>query len=667
MSGTRPLRIPLSNFRLALILAVALAVPLSAAQGPPIPGKWRNLGPDGGVVLSLAVHPKNPLVVYAGGWGGVFRSVDGGENWVAANRGLSSGALLSVFVGVNCLAIDPASPFTIYAGRDSDGVVRSTDGGATWTHIGAGLSERGVAALALTPGVPNQIFAAADGGVFRTVDGGATWQHLTRGLPPSLVEGLTVVADPVSPQIVYAVLSETNGTTSRVFKSVTGGTTWNDISSGALNGRFVYKLVVAPSSHRTLYAGTYGGVFKSTDGGGSWQATTLAGFDVHDLAVHPSLPGTVYAGTRGGVFRTTDGGGHWSPMNQGLVNTGVPALALAPSLPRVLYAATFISVDNGSPGGVFKSRDSARSWQFSSHGLSALSVHAFAIDPRTPSTLWLSNYAGLFKSTDRGVGWAKIELPSSCAEPNGRPYDIDIDPAEPATTYLLISSGKICRTRDGGATWEALRTGFPASGLWLDPRSPSTLYAFSRGLWRSTDRGTTWSPLGGAPDQLEYASLLLSPSSPGTWYVLGYPPAPSVHYQLLRTTDGGSTWVKLPIGNEIDSLAIDPARATKLYQTANGDLFKSIDGGNTWSLVSNTFHGRSGSAITIDPAAPKNLYLSVWTDKVYESTDRGVTWRPLGDGPDHVLSFSLTLAPKDPRRIYLGTSGGALIEFTKKP
>ena len=102
-----------------------------------------------------------------------------------------------------------------------------------------------------------------------------------------------------------------------------------------------------PSAPATLYAGTVGGVFKSTNGGGSWTAinTGLTNTEVQALAIDPSAPGTLYAGTYGGgVFKSTDAGVSWTAMNAGLATPNVTALAIDPSLPTKLYAGTDVGV-----------------------------------------------------------------------------------------------------------------------------------------------------------------------------------------------------------------------------------------------------------------------------------------------------------------------------------
>ena len=146
-----------------------------------------------------------------------------------------------------------------------------------------------------------------------------------------------------------------------------------------------------PSAPATLYAGTLGGVFKSTNAGGSWTAinTGLTGTGVSALVIDPFAPATLYAGTdTDGVFKSTNGGGNWSAMNTGLTATSVRALAIDPSAPSTLYA--------GTSGGVFKSTDAGGSWTAMNTGLTNPIVNDLAIDPSTPARVYAGTGGGVF-------------------------------------------------------------------------------------------------------------------------------------------------------------------------------------------------------------------------------------------------------------------------------
>ena len=141
--------------------------------------KWKNIGPEGGEVSTLAIDPGNSNTIYAAIWGGgVFKSTNGGATWTPTNSGLTNGQ-------VDVLAIDPSNSNIVYAGTYG-GVFKSTNGGSTWTAMNSGLDNDDVTSLAIDPGNPNTVYAAIlgyYGGVFKSTNGGGSWSAINSGLP----------------------------------------------------------------------------------------------------------------------------------------------------------------------------------------------------------------------------------------------------------------------------------------------------------------------------------------------------------------------------------------------------------------------------------------------------------------------------------------------------
>ena len=202
--------------------------------------------------------------------------------------------------------------------------------------------------------------------------------------------------DPVTPTTLYA-----GDALGNVIKSTDGGKNWSEVSTDVSGN--VWALAIDPVTPTTLYAGATrdtvyakapsGGVFKSTDGGKHWSPvnTGLTDTDVEALAIDPVTPTILYAGTSGGgVFKSTNGGKHWSPVNTGLAyEYGVVALAIDPIVPTTLYAGT-------SGDGVFKSTDGGKNWSPLNTGLTNTNVEALAIDPVTPTILYAGTSGGVF-------------------------------------------------------------------------------------------------------------------------------------------------------------------------------------------------------------------------------------------------------------------------------
>jgi photosystem II stability/assembly factor-like uncharacterized protein len=658
------------------LVVLCLALPLSSgaagAAGDSTAARWRNLGPDGGILYALVTDPTDPQIVYTGGIGGVFKSSDGGATWTVANRGLRPPlpqGFNAQTLTVTALVLDRNHPSRLYAGLLSGGVAKSTDGGASWTHLDGGLGNPWVNGLALDPTNGDRLFAATLKGLYRTADGGASWRLLTRGLPPPSTVFVTVALAPSAPRTMFAAAGDANGHATILYRSDDGSATWHAVSAGGLIGQLVIALAIDPHDPRIVFAGTLADVFRSLDGGTTWQATRLGGPAAYGLAIHPTRPGIVYAATDRGIYRTTDSGARWAPLNRGIENRRFRAVAFSPDTPRTLYAASDFALNAAGTGGVFKSRNAATSWQFSGHGIAALGTRAFAIDPKTPSTLWLSTLGGLWKSRDRGESWSSVSFRAAC--PGFGPDSIAIDPGDPQTVYITTNyfGGHLCRTHDGGASWAAL---YDSSGsiiqLRIDPKDSATLYATGTAVLKSVDRGTTWKPLGGTTTPFAVFDLQISPADSATVFAAGIPPRPSASliFDILRTTDAGANWVDLPDLSDsgfLGSFALSPLYPATLYATADGNVLKSVDGGAHWSTVSDAF-SHSSARIDLLPADPAALYLSVSGDNIYRSTDQGVTWAPVADRPDHLLFLFLIGDPQDAHRLYAGTNGGALLALT---
>jgi RHS repeat-associated protein len=292
-------------------------------------------GPSGSYVFALAIDPIDPNIVYTGtGSAGVYKSIDGGTNWNAANAGLGN-------TGVNTIAIDPTEPNIVYAGTRIGGIYKSIDGGTSWNAINSGLAYLFVSSLVVDPSDSNIVYASAYndfGGwsVYKTTNSGASWNAINTGLS-SAVGPLAI--DPANPNILYA------GTgVGTMYKTINGGVSWNVVNTG-FNIRYLYSLAIDPINPSTVYAGYYlSGIYKTTNGGMSWNAVNagLSDTGVWALAIDPITPNTVYAGIYPGrVYKTSNGGTNWSAINTGLDSISfLYDLVIDPTNPRILYVGT---------------------------------------------------------------------------------------------------------------------------------------------------------------------------------------------------------------------------------------------------------------------------------------------------------------------------------------
>jgi photosystem II stability/assembly factor-like uncharacterized protein len=321
--------------------------------------------------------------------------------------------------------IDPANPQVIVAAV-SDGVLRSADGGETW-HAADGLP--GMSVLSLLRAPTGVMYATNARSLYRSADGGATWSEIEVATPVfrsgTLREEVSFVGvslrllavDPTAPATLYAerTLSLFSG---GLWRSSDGGVSWQPAGLGSI----ILSLAQTPSA---LYVGTYvGGVYRSDDRGLTWRAASdgLTGFDIFALAVDPTTPTTLYAATDNGVHKSDDSGLTWRAV--GLPGQLVWALAAIPTMPTTLYAG----VGYGDEPGVYKSTDGGETWR--AIGLPGQRILTLAVDPTTPTTLYAGvREGGVQRSDDGGATWRAVGLPGRSVRA------LAIHPIEPATLF----------------------------------------------------------------------------------------------------------------------------------------------------------------------------------------------------------------------------------------
>jgi photosystem II stability/assembly factor-like uncharacterized protein len=330
------------RLRVTPLLLLALVLGLSSC------------GKQSDSIVSIALNPANPSILYVATNESVYKTRDGGASWERISTELSSRRVLT-------LAIDPRHPATIYAGTMGDAVYKSPDGGQRWLPHNVGLKEHisVVNQFLFDPRDTEVLYAATTVGFFRSADGARLWEERMTGMK-EVHYVVAIAQSPTEPQVLYA------GTSGGVYRSSDGATTWQKINNGLIPAEIleaamslgVNTIMIDPMQTETVYAGTTKGLFKTTNKGEAWARIGQALPDqyISSLLIDPTDPNILFAGCRAGVHRSRDGGQSWQPMNDGLETLNIRSLVMSPKDPLTLYAGT-----NGS--GLYLSTDGAKTWK----------------------------------------------------------------------------------------------------------------------------------------------------------------------------------------------------------------------------------------------------------------------------------------------------------------
>jgi photosystem II stability/assembly factor-like uncharacterized protein len=667
---------------------------------------WRGLGPFniGGRTLFVAVNPLNPNTLYAGSAsGGLWRSHGAGVGPSAWRRIVTGFPVLSA----SCFAFAPGDTNVMYLGTGEVygyqsslggmihrstrgsygiGILKSTDGGATWSMSldWSRDQKRGVWAIRVDPEEPNRVWAATTEGVYRSHDAGATWDRVL-----SVVMAMDLEVDPQNPDTVYAACGNFSSPGYGVYRTFNGGANWTKLGGGLPT---VYagkaQITVSPQFPNVIYAGVANGstsaagtyVLRSYDWGNTWTlasgATDYAsyqGWYSHDIHIHPGNYEWVYmAGID--FWRSTNAGAtpskmtDWSLAYGGVVPVGGPE---GPSnyVHADIHAITFHPTNNATiylatDGGVFRTTNGGTSWQGLNGGYVTSQFYpGFAVSPSdtVPALGGMQdNFSAIFEGT---AAWNRVIGGDGCWAA--------IDPTNPLVMFGSYQGLNILKSIDGGVNWSNATppvqggpTSFVAPFV-MSPVNPQVMFAGRSIVYRSVNQGATW--LGGnAVVGRPIVSMAASPHAEGR-VIFGTEPATGVA-SVFRSDDYGVNAVNIAAGlpdrYPLD-VAIAPDAPNTFYVTFGGfgvsHVWKSVDAGATWQDIGSSLPDLPTWAIAVDPLYPDHLY--VGNDLgVFVSPDGGATWGAFREGlPEAVIVSDLVLIP-GLRRIRVVTHGNGTFE-----
>lgn len=649
----------------ALVLCGTLA--LFGLQ--PAPGKssagaagWKPIGPEGGDIVSLAParqNPKDILALVGVGWYGpsyVYRSLDAGASWTKVAK-------------LDKLLFDlkraPSDPSLVY-GIARDRFYKSTDNGKTWTTVVFERRFITYGRLAIDPRAANRIYIPGSYyyktyntcmALAKSNDGGATWA--VQQIFPSYNTGMAfgIALDPLKPTTLYlGGYVQVSGEIKNYFlKSPDGGATWTDLT-GAIND-IPIAIAVDPLHPKTIYAGAELGLFKTTDGGQSWTIFPSK-YYAFTLTIDPSDPKTVYAGGEAQIFKTTDGGRSWQTLSTGL-SGGVTSVVLPPSGP---LAATGC--------GVYASADGGQTWRVSQTGIERAQTSTVAVAPSAPQTIYTAlDGGGPFRSRDGGASW----VPGRGLGEGVYNYieSIAVRPDAPDVLYAIYAGetagSGLYRSLNGGDSWAKI-TNIEIRKIAVQKRFPGNVIANASvkvgGKWVmalcvSEDGGDHWAthPV---PDDWASSpySLACHPTNPDIIY-LGGARGDNGRGIIFRTTDGGETWTLISFTGHVSdypyAMAVDPNNPKRIIVGTPRGIYRSENGGQTWSLRG---IGKAASRIVFDPELPGAVYLG-WSNGVLRSLDGGRNWQPFNQGLEALYIAGLAM-DSDGRILYAATAGGGV-------
>lgn len=640
----------------AMPSVVATPAPTGVTQD-----RWIQVGPLGGFVPSLAASADyaSDRTLFAGTGSGVWKSMDGGDSWKSLTN--ASGYLCTA------LAVSPAykSDGTVFAGTYDKGLWRSSNGGVDWQQLGQVELGRDsyVLALAISPHflADGTLYASIMGaGIFKSQDRGQTWVPMP--IPTSVATHFRALA--VSPDYKLDDTVWAGSEEGLLYRSINGGAFWEMIDpyDGPEAVR-VRGIALSPEYMRdhTLFVAVSGlGTLRSTNGGESWDhshpnpasaVVVISPNYANDETVFTSYP------HKGEVYASSDGGDSWALLTNGLGDEVVETLCVSPDYRRdgVLWAGL-----RGS--GIYRLRvGSVRPWEPTNEGLAALHVTDLGRSPLLVSDGFMlasTRYGGVFRSLDGGTSWSAVN--------RGLPGDDRSIYSLAVSSYTSVL-GTLFAGGPEGAVFRSSRNIINWTQVYTVPVPPGSMvanrpvvqdfavspnFATDRtvflaagrgGIAKSEDGGTTFVPIllparvgidrlaivAGYDNNLDslMAQTLFAGGEAGV---------------VIKTENGGDTWVVLPTGlgseAKITALAVSPDYVTDQrllagYKRSVGGIIGSLDGGATWETMLD-LPDDWVTSITFSPGfqADRTIYATLAQGGVYRSIDGGQTWHPYNAG-----------------------------------
>jgi hypothetical protein len=600
--------------------------------------EWKPLGPANGNAINgigringISFDPHNTDIIWAGApSGGLWKSTDKGQNW-------STNTDLLPNLGVSVIVINPKNTDVMYITTGdrnvtdtySYGVMKSIDGGQTWQPTGLSFSVqqfRQITGLIIDPDHPDTLVAATSVGMYTTYDGGANWDLRQTGNFSCLVHR------PGDFNVQYAA---TRGGQVRVWRTANGGVNWSALISNGLppSGLRRAEIAVTPDDPNYVYI-LYGasnngflGVYRSTDNGLNftmrsnspnllgWNTTgTDAGGQAwYDLciAVSPTNKNEVYVGGVN-IWKSTNGGTSWGIVAHWTGASGVPYVHADQHC--FAWEPGTSTLWNGNDGGVSFTTNGGNSWGHRNNTLEITQYYRIGLSATNENVFLGGTQDNGTHRRNNALDWSRVR--------GGDGMECAVDHQFGNIMYASIYYGNFRKSTNGGNNFNATFNLPPSgSGNWvtpfvIDPSNSEILYAGFASLWKSTNRGVSFTAT--------------SPAING--------------------------------GTNLNAIAVAPSNGQVIYVASQSNVFRSVNGGASWVNVSSGQGGTTTSYIAVSDYDPMKLWVSKsgysGNTKVFYSENGGDTWTNLSAGLPNLPVNCVTFENGSADGIYVGTDVG---------
>jgi photosystem II stability/assembly factor-like uncharacterized protein len=642
---------------------------------------WQEMGPRNvaGRVLSVALDPNAPDVIWAGSaGGGLWKSESFGRTW----KQMGGDHLPSLWI--SAIAVDPKDSNVVYMGTgetndsfDYDGfggLLKTTDGGRTFTPIP--LPEGSFYRTIVSPADSRLVLTATQGGLYRSADAGGHFAKVLPGKISDFAQDPNDLTRFLAVRMAPALSSGEGG----LFESLDSGQTWHPLGTGLPSGfawgRAAIAFPPAPSSTVYLAMEAYSSqgraLFRSTDGGRTWEVRATDGQNgysgVRGYGAHLAAPasGALFQADGFSILVSRDGGLHWIKPG-GDWHADTHGVAVDPhDSSRIVFA---------TDGGVAVSTDSGSNFHRADQGFPTVQLYTCALghDPVTAIGGTQDNALALYRGAPGGT-W-EISHPPLLGDVTA----ISINPAKPAEMLTVSAQAwAVGLSGDEGVTWRSARDNALPTGWtypWIarlarSPVAPSRVYLAQGHVFDiSLDGGSTWQAVKVRPPFEDLATAITDISASLTsmtevWTIWK-------DGKVLYSGNGGFDWIdRSPPGDSRAGIRVSAGLAAGsayalLSGTTGPRLFRTRDAGQNWTDISRGLPQVALNAVLPDPGVSGRLLVA--TDAgVAVSTDDGDSWQDASAGLPNAVVLDLCRNPVS-GRLGAATYGRGLWELKAAP